>query len=114
MGYSWPGVFLPGASGRTGRFSPCCCSTTPFQLACNLVLWSFMLLGLYITFLSHVRYLLVFSRIKRALGLKQTAPKVCVLSLFWGMVMYDNETKTKDKIEPKHIRGCVPTLVLCS
>ena len=97
MGYSWPGVFLPGASGRTGRFSPCCCSTTPFQLACNLVLWSFMLLGLYITFLSYVRYVLVFSRIKRALGLKRTAPKVCVLSLFWGMVMYDNEFETKEK-----------------
>ena len=66
-------------------------------------------------------YLLVFSRINRALGLKRTAPKVCVFSLFWGMVMYDNDfetkenkTKTKYKIEPKHIRGCVPTLVLWS
>ena len=26
----------------------------------------------------------------------------------------ENKTKTKDKIEPKHIRGCVPTLVLWS
>ena len=61
-------------------------------------------------------YLSVFSRTNRALGLKRTAPKVCVFSLFWGMVMYDNDfkTKTKDKIEPKHIRGCVPTLVLWS
>ena len=32
MGYSWPGVFLLGASGRTGRFSPSCCSTTPVQV----------------------------------------------------------------------------------
>ena len=42
-------------------------------------------------------YLLVFSRRKRALGLKRTAPKVCVLSVFWGMVMYDNEFETKEK-----------------
>ena len=36
---------------RHGGFSPSCCSTTPFQLACDLVLWNCMLLGLYITFL---------------------------------------------------------------
>ena len=36
---------------RDGGFSPSCCSTTPFQLACDLVLWNCMLLGLYITFL---------------------------------------------------------------
>ena len=36
---------------RDGGFSPSCCSTTPFQLAYDLVLWNCMLLGLYITFL---------------------------------------------------------------
>ena len=36
---------------RDGGFSPSCCSTTPFQLACDLVLWNCMLLGLYIKFL---------------------------------------------------------------
>ena len=75
-----------------GGFSPSCCSATPFQLACDLVLWSCMLLKLYITFLWYVMYLLVFSWINRALGLKRTAPKGCVFSS-WEKLRFRGEKK---------------------
>ena len=53
MGYSWPGVFLLGASARTGRFFTQLLFHDPISiyLACDLVFWSCMLLGLYIKFL---------------------------------------------------------------
>ena len=51
MGYSWPGVFPLGASERTERFFTQLLFHDLIQLACNLVLWSCMLLGLYIAFL---------------------------------------------------------------
>ena len=75
-----------------GGFSPSCCSTTPFQfnLACDLVFWSCMLLGLYITFLWYGMYLLVFTWINRALGLKRAAPKVCVFSC-WDKLRFRGE-----------------------
>ena len=61
MGYSWPGVFLPGASGRTGRFFTQLLFYDLISISYrDLVFWSCMSLGLYITFL-YVMYLLVFS-----------------------------------------------------
>ena len=77
-----------------GGFSPSCCSTTPFQfnLACDLVFWSCMLLGLYITFLWYGMYLLVFTWINRALGLKRVAPKVGVFSC-WDKLRFRGEGK---------------------
>ena len=52
MGYSWPGVFLLGASGRTGRFFTQLLfhdSISIFYLACDLVLF----LKLYVTWIVY-------------------------------------------------------------
>ena len=66
MGYSWPGVFLLGTSGRTGRFFTQLLFHDPISiyLACDLVFWSCMLLRLYITFLMiwHVSFSLHLNR----------------------------------------------------
>ena len=79
MGYSWPGVFLLGASGRTGRFF----TQLLFHDPISISLWSSSLELCYLDCILRfydMSCILVFSWINRALGLKQAAPKVCVLS----------------------------------
>ena len=50
MGYSWPGVFLLGASGRTGRFFTQLLFHNPISiyLVCDLVF-----LELYVTWIVY-------------------------------------------------------------
>ena len=40
MGYSWPRVFLLGASGRRGRFFTQLLFHNPISVSFDLVLWS--------------------------------------------------------------------------
>ena len=60
LGYSWPGVFLLGAGGRTGRFLTQLLFRDPItsQLAIETLIWSLCY--------------------ERTLGLKGAAPRVVV------------------------------------
>ena len=60
MGYSWPGVFLLGASGRTGRFFTQLLLHDPISIysACNLVFWKLYVTWIvyYVSLIWHVSF----------------------------------------------------------
>ena len=92
MGYSWPGVSLLGASGRTGRFFTQLLFHDPISiyLACDLVFLELCVTWIvyYVSMIWHVSFSLYLN--KPSAWLEASRTKVCVFSC-WDKLRFRGE-----------------------